>query len=218
MSIQTQIERIDGLKDRIGTKLSELGLVEPSPNLEASTEAIEKISDNGAVSGNISQVAQQYSVPAGYHNGNGKVQIASAEQSKIIPENIKSGITVLGVIGNYAGEGVKLQTKTATPTKSQQQITPDEGYDGLSSVTVEPIPANYADVTPVTATQENVLATKIFVDSSGAKKTGTMADNGAVQATIDGLTSESYTVPAGFHNGSGSVSLTSAIEDALAAI
>ena len=81
MSIQTQIERIDGLKDRIGTKLSEMGLVEPSPNLETSTEAIETITDNGAVSGNISEVAQQYSVPAGYHNGNGKVQIASGEQS-----------------------------------------------------------------------------------------------------------------------------------------
>ena len=41
--------------------------------------------------------------------------------------------------------------------------------------------------------------------------------NGAIQATIDGLTTTSYTVPAG-HTTGGTVSLTSDIEDALAAI
>ena len=45
-----------------------------------------------------------------------------------------------------------------------------------------------------------------------------MANNGAITGTIDGLTTTSYTVAAGYHNGSGTVSLTSDIEDALAAI
>ena len=45
-----------------------------------------------------------------------------------------------------------------------------------------------------------------------------MVNNGAVAGTIDGLITTSYTVPAGYHNGSGTVKLTDDIETALAAI
>lgn len=218
MSIATEISRIQGLRDDLRTKLVGMNLASSGDDLEACVTAVEGIADNGAVSGNISAVAQQYTIPAGYHNGQGKVQIAAAEQAKIVEGNIKSGVTILGVTGSYAGEGVELQEKTVTPTKQTQNIVADEGYDGLSAVTVNPIPSNYADVSGVTATAADVLANKVFVTAAGQETAGTMVNNGAAAGTIDGMVATSYTIPAGYHNGSGTVTLTDSVENALAAI
>ena len=97
--------------------------------------------NNGAVAGEIADKDTPYTVPLGYHDGSGAVGIASAEKSKLVPDNIRQGITILGVEGTMSGtEDVKAQSKTATPTTEQQVITPDEGYNYLSQVTVEAIP------------------------------------------------------------------------------
>ena len=98
------------------------------------------MTNRGAVTGTISTKAGQYTIPSGYHDGSGKVSISSTEQAKIIAENIKSGIQILGVTGTYGGEAVSAQAKTATPTTSTQTVLPDAGYDYLSQVTVNPIP------------------------------------------------------------------------------
>ena len=42
-----------------------------------------------------------------------------------------------GTIRTITGKVVQLQTKTITPTSSQQVVNPDTGYDGFSQVTVE---------------------------------------------------------------------------------
>lgn len=218
MSIASEIERIDGLKDRLIDKTTLLGLTQAGGDLETGVEAVEGIRDNGAVWGSISHKSGTYPVPAGYHNGGGAVQIAAAEQEKLVAGNIKSGVTILGVTGSYAGAGIQLQEKTAVPTKQRQSVAPDQGYDALSQVTVEPIPSAYADVTSVTASQGDVLASKVFVDSTGAKKAGTMVNNGAVSGTVNGMTEEGYTIPAGYHNGLGKVTMGGEVEAALAAI
>ena len=101
--------------------------------------------NNGSVSGEISTKDGQYSIPQGYHDGGGKVGIAATEQSKLIPGNIKAGVNVLGVTGTYGGEEIKAQSKSVTPSTSQQIVQPDDGYDYLSSVTVSAIPYSEAE-------------------------------------------------------------------------
>lgn len=104
------------------------------------------MTNNGAVTGTISTVSGQYTVPQGYHDGSGKVSIASAEQAKLIATNIRQGVTILGVQGTMSGsEGVNAQSKSATPSWSQQTIQPDTGYTHLSQVTVAAIPIAYSD-------------------------------------------------------------------------
>ena len=95
--------------------------------------------NNGGVTGTIDEVDEAYTIPAGYHDGSGTVSIDATEQAKIIAENIKDGVQILGVTGTYTGEGVTAQTKTATPYTTQQVILPDTGYDYLAQVTVEAI-------------------------------------------------------------------------------
>jgi hypothetical protein len=97
--------------------------------------------NNGAVAGKISTKASKYSVPQGYHDGSGTVEIDATEQAKLIPTNIRNGVTILGVEGTMSGsEGVKPQSKTVTPSTEQQTVLPDTGYTHLSQVTVAPIP------------------------------------------------------------------------------
>ena len=102
--------------------------------------------NRGGVTGTISTKAGQYTIPQGYHDGSGKVSIASAEQAKLIATNIREGITILGVEGTMSGsEGMTPQAKTVTPTFSSQVISPDTGYNCLSQVTVAAITVTYSD-------------------------------------------------------------------------
>lgn len=191
-TISDEILRITTDRNTIRTKLVGMGLATSTDNLDDLATAISGITDQGAVEANIRE-GETYTIPAGYHNGSG---------------------TVVGIPG---GGNYDLQAKTVTPTKSQQSITPDTGKYGLSSVTVEAIPDNYQDVSTVTATAADVLTGKVFVGSDGVSTAGTMPANGAISGTIDGLTTTSYAIPAGYTTG-GTVSLTNDIYTALAAI
>lgn len=184
MSTATEISRLTSARNTIRDKLIELGLATSTSKLDALATAIDGITNRGAVSATV-QEGDTYTIPQGYHNGSG---------------------TVSGVAG---GGNYNLQSKTATPTKSQQSITPDSGYYGLSDVTVNPIPEAYQNVSSVTAAAGDVLAGKIIVDALGTSVTGTMANNGAVSKTLDATSgNQTYAVPSGYHNGSGTVKIT----------
>ena len=111
--------------------------------------------------------------------------------------------------GYHSGNGavsITLETKTVTPTKSTQEITPTAGKV-LSKVTVEAIPDNYIDTSDADAISDDILIDKIAY-VAGSKVTGSMADNGAVSKVLDSTTgNQNYTVPAGYHNGSGTVQI-----------
>ena len=108
-----------------------------------------------------------------------------------------------------------METKTVTPTKATQDIVPSTGKV-LTKVSVAAIPDAFADTSSADALAANILDGKTaFVN--GAKITGSMPDNGSATATMDGLTTTSVTIPAGYTAG-GTVSLTADIEEALAAI
>lgn len=97
--------------------------------------------NRGAVTGTISTLSDSYSIAQGYHDGSGSVSISSTEQSKLIAENIREGVTILGVTGTMSGtEEVNAEAITVTPTTATQVITPSTGYNYISQATVNAIP------------------------------------------------------------------------------
>lgn len=102
--------------------------------------------NNGSYNSSIETVNEAIKIPQGYHDGSGNVMISASEQAKIIPSNIRDGVTLLGVEGTMSGsEDVKAQSKSVTPSIQGETVLPDTGYTHLTQVTVAPIPYNETD-------------------------------------------------------------------------
>lgn len=93
------------------------------------------------------------------------IKVTPANPENIVAGNIRSGVQILGVTGNYAGEGVTLQEKTVNPTTSVQNVTPDANYDGLSKVIVSAIQTETKSATPTKSTQTITPASGKFLSS-----------------------------------------------------
>lgn len=181
MSIQTELSRIQSARDTLRTKAIELKISAGTEKLDELAEDYNGIANQGGVSAQVKE-GETYTIPKGYHDGTG---------------------TVSGVAG---GGNYNLQSKSITPKKKPQQVTPDEGYYGMSDVNVEAIPSQYQDTSSVTAVAADVLTGKVIVTADGSVVPGEMANNGAVNKTLTPA-EPSYTVPQGYHSGTGSVSI-----------
>lgn len=96
----------------------------------------------GGKNGEISTKDGEFSIPAGYHDGSGKVRIAESAKTNLISENIKQGVEILGVIGSLTGqEGVVAENAVVENSLDGVKVTPttSAGYNYLASVTVKPI-------------------------------------------------------------------------------
>ena len=129
--------------------------------------------NRGQVTGSMSYANDVFAISQGYHDGTGSVTIDSAEQAKIIPENIKSGVRILGVDGSYSS-GVDTSNDTVTAAVL------------LAGVTAH--------------------------DANGNAITGTMTNQGSVTGSIS-TKDGSYIIPAGYHNGSGLIQISSSERD-----
>lgn len=85
------------------------------------------------------------SIPRGYYDGAGTAKISDEDAVKLVPANIKEGVTILGVTGEFGADDISAQSKEVTPTFVDQQISPDVGYAFLSGVLVKAIPVLYTD-------------------------------------------------------------------------
>ncbi len=192
IDIAAEIERIQAAKATLSDKGVALGIsVEDDLIDELADKFDSELINRGAVSQSIME-GESVTIARGFHNGAGS-------------------ISAIGNSGDYT-----LQAKTATPATSSQTVTPDSGYYGLSSVVVGAIPSSYKDTSAATAVASDILSGKIAITGSG-QVVGTMVNNGSVTTSFDALTSSSVTIPSGYTSG-GSVSITSSIENRLAAI
>ena len=102
----------------------------------------------------------------------------------INPQDFESEIT-------NSTSTITLQNKTITPTKSEQTIQADAGYDGLESVKVGAIPSEYIDTTSGTATGADILKGKTAY-AKGALITGTLTAS-SITIAVNGTTSSETT-------------------------
>ena len=147
----------------------------------------------------------------------GAVTVAAIPDAYIIPEgtlsitNNGTGIDVTGyasvnVSVDSGGGSVSLQSKTATPSESEQNITADSGYDGLSSVTVEAVSSTYVgsgisrrSSSNLTASGATVTAPAGYYAESASKSVATATQaTPSISVSSSGLITASSTQSAGY--------------------
>ncbi len=111
--------------------------------------------------------SQQTLTPTSPVDGWDEVVVAAVDasiDSNIVAGNIKSGVSILGVTGEYSGGGSNYQSKNVIPTAAGLTVTPDTGYDALSSVVI--------------AGSSNLIASNVKKDVEIFGVTGTLESGG----------------------------------------
>lgn len=138
MSIASQIERLQGVRKEINTKLQELKLTDTDKDFQGISDTLNTVVTNPVINDTLTVTQTSVTVPKGFYDTEGTVNIVTEEKTattngEVIPTE---GKVLSKVIVNVPSTTVKLQEKTATPSQAEQVISPDSGYDGLSKVTI----------------------------------------------------------------------------------
>lgn len=198
MSISQKISDIGAARDTIRTKLAPLGLVDATDKLSAIATKISTMPVHNAIDADVVE-GGSFKIERGYHVGG-----------------------TIRAISDSTGDANKYKLQPVQSIEpipgADKTISPDEGYYGLASVIVKAIPSQYKDLTNQNIGAADVLSPKIFVDKvTGVPTAGTMPNIGAVEESLDRSVT-SYTIPAGYHNGQGTVSITTEERDGSTAI
>ena len=139
------------------------------------------MTNNGAL--NYTPSTSQQTIPAGYTSGGTISAVTSSVDANITQGNIKAGVTILGVTGNVQPDKPD-QTKSCTPTISQQTIEPDTGYE-LASVTVGAV---------TSAIDSNIVSGNIKSGTTilGVNGSSTVVDTNDGDATAGDIASGKY--------------------------
>lgn len=182
MSIQSQIDRLQAAKADLIAKIEAKGVSVPG---DASLDDLAAL---------VQAIDTQEDLSA-----------EMTQQDSLIED------IMVALQGKAAGSGDAPVIRSLSVTENGTYTAPD-GVDGYSPVVVEvPVPDGYVDTTAADATADKILdGYSGFVD--GVLVNGSMPDNGAINQTMDGLTSKSVHIPKGYTEG-GWVSLDDTIDN-----
>jgi hypothetical protein len=140
MNIAEKFERIIKARDRIIAKLMEFGVTDKAVKIEEAAEMLDGIEKHSNVEAEVT-VGKDYTIPKGYHDGSSVVMVDRAEQEKLIPDNIREGVTLFGVEGTLNGlSDIKAQSMEVDPSFEEQTVVPDADHNFLDAVVVKAIP------------------------------------------------------------------------------
>lgn len=186
MSIANQLERVQALKARLRTKLVALLSIDSAATLEQCVEAVESILDNGGISATLDTAATSYTVPAGIHDGTGKVQIVPEHKSvtptkatqEITPGagKVLSGVSVGAIPANYAD----VSSVDATADKVLSGIKFVDADGALKAGTM---PDNGA----VAASFDGINAESYTIPKGYHSGAGTVSLDGTIEAELAAL-------------------------------
>ena len=185
------------------------------------------MTNHGAVSATLNHTSKSYTIGKGYHNGSGSITLGSNSSSPNITTN--GTVATYDNNGNYydsivvnvpVGSTINLQeNKSISPTGgtfatgNSYNVLPDFNYQGMGQVTIDTSNLYFCD-TDLTATSGLanlvVQGTEFYIHEDTNDNRiikhgiGTMPNNQNIagQITEQGGV---YTIPAGYHDGTGTV-------------
>jgi len=156
--------------------------------------------DQGAVSQSLNP-GGSYTIPVGYHDGSGKVSVSSLSANTsanavaaYIYKDKTAWVNGSKITGTMVDRGAVSQSLNC----GGSYTIPVGYHNGNGKVTANALSGQ---------TSANAVAAYVYTGKTawvnGSKITGTMIDRGAVSQSL--AANGSYTIPVGYHNGSGKV-------------